>query len=149
MTSWILANRSRTWGRWAPLLCLLASIGCGGQSYPGPQRAAVTGKVTFDGQPLGNGNITFMPTDSKGQVAGGGIVKGEFQLSEELGPMLGDQTIRFHWNKPTGKKVKDADSGQESDETEEGLPAKYHVQSKEKVTIKAGKNVLNFDLTSK
>ena len=40
-------------------LCFVS--GCGGPSYEGAERGAVTGNVTMDGKPLAYGNILFMP----------------------------------------------------------------------------------------
>ncbi len=138
--------RSRIW-----VLYLLLSVvgGCGGQAYPGPPRAAVCGKVTFDGTPIGFGSISFLPKDGKGPVSGGTITDGMFSIAEEFGPTIGEQTVRFQWRKPTGKKQVDLDSGEEVDETEEGLPEKYHSKSTETVTIKPGPNDCIFALTSK
>lgn len=48
--------------------CLAAGllIGCGGPSGP-PETVQVFGKVTYAGQPLEKGTITFQPVESEGQ----------------------------------------------------------------------------------
>lgn len=134
---------------WVLFLLLSVSGGCGGQAYPGPPRAAVSGKVTFDGAPIGIGSITFLPKAGNGPVSGGTITDGAFNLTEEFGPTIGEQTVQFQWRKPTGKKQVSVDGGQEFEETVEGLPEKYHSKSTETVTIKSGSNECNFSLTSK
>ena len=108
------------------VLVLLLSVGggCGGQAYPGPPRAAVSGKVTFDGAPIGIGSITFLPKSGNGPVSGGPINDGAFNLTEEFGPTIGEQTVQFQWRKSTGKKKVSVDGGDEFDETVEGLPEK-------------------------
>jgi hypothetical protein len=53
------------------LACLLA-LGCGGKG------STVTGTVTFNGQPLEKGYITFNPTEGKGAPVGAEIVKGKY-----------------------------------------------------------------------
>lgn len=53
------------------LACFLA-LGCGGKG------STVTGTVTFNGQPLEKGYITFTPTEGKGAPVGGEIVKGKY-----------------------------------------------------------------------
>ena len=131
-------------------LLFVSISGCGGGSPPGPERATVKGKVTLDGQPVNGGSITFLPADTtKGRVSGGQIQNGEYSFTGDLGPTLGEQTVKINWQKPTGKKAKDMDTGNELDETAEVIPNKYHVQSQEKRTIKAGENSFDFDLKSK
>lgn len=49
----------------AMTVMMLAS-GCGESAPAGPQRYRLTGKVTFDGQPLKFGTITFEPDAAKG-----------------------------------------------------------------------------------
>lgn len=131
----------------ATALLLLLSIGAGcGGAPSGPERATTKGTVKFDDQPISGGTITFQ----RGQGStGGGIQNGEFNFTGENGVPLGEYTVRFNWMKPTGKKILEPDSGTEVDETLEAIPAKYNTQSTERVTIKAGENVLKFDLKSK
>ncbi len=128
------------------LLLLMIGSGCGGGAPAGPERATVKGKVLLDDQPVNGGTITFQGGKT---ATGGGVQNGEFKLTGENGVPLGEYTVRFNWMKPTGKKILEPDSGQQTDETAEAIPAKYNLQSTEKVTIKAGENALNFDLKSK
>src|SRR5262249_59581472 len=60
-------------------LVLLLIAGCGGNS------AHVTGEVTYDGQPVGDGWISLLPADGKGPSAGGPIEKGRYSV-ENLVP---------------------------------------------------------------
>ena len=71
----------RTFRRWkssaglrtlAGLVILAA--GCGGGA------ASVSGEVTFNGEPVGDGFITFLPADGKGPSAAGPIEGGHFAL---------------------------------------------------------------------
>ena len=140
---------SQTVGRAWPLILILASLGCRGQAYPGPPRGAVHGKVILDGETIGHGSITFLPAAPGGTVSGGSIVQGEYQFTEEFGPTLGEQTVQFYWQKPTGQKITDPESGEQVDETSEGMPEKYQKLSQEKVTVKSGQNEFNFELKSK
>ena len=54
---------------------LLLTAGCGAA-------CSVTGTVTFDGQPVANGDITFLPADGKGPVAAAHISSGAFTVAE-------------------------------------------------------------------
>ena len=47
--------------------------------------ATVTGEVTYEGQAVGDGTITFLPADGKGQPASGKIVNGQYTV-ENLTP---------------------------------------------------------------
>ena len=53
----------------------LAAAGCGGG-------AAVSGNVTYDGQPVENGAITFVSADGKGPTAGAQISEGFYRVKE-------------------------------------------------------------------
>src|SRR5690242_20151480 len=56
----------------AVLVCVAA--GCGGGA------ASVSGAVTFNGEPVGEGFITFLPADGKGPSAAGPIESGHFAV---------------------------------------------------------------------
>lgn len=43
--------------------------------------ATATGSVTYEGQPVGDGYITFTPADGKGQDAGGRIANGRYAVA--------------------------------------------------------------------
>src|SRR5205807_395611 len=53
----------------------LAVAGCNA-----PTTASVTGTVTYAGQPVGDGAITFLPADGKGPAAGGKITAGRYAV---------------------------------------------------------------------
>jgi hypothetical protein len=55
-------------------LCLLGIVGCGGGL------ASVSGEVTYNGEPAGNGYVTFSPADGKGATAGGPIEAGHYTV---------------------------------------------------------------------
>ena len=55
----------------------------------GASTATVSGEVTYDGQPVGDGYITFTPADGNGRDAGGEIKDGRYQVTElPPGPKL-------------------------------------------------------------
>jgi hypothetical protein len=65
--------------RLGPVALLVAlSSGCGGATR-------VTGEVTYDGQSVGDGRISFLPADGKGPPVGGSIVGGRYTI-ENIAP---------------------------------------------------------------
>lgn len=52
-----------------------ALTGCGGAV------ATVSGSVSYDGEPVGDGYITFTPADGKGQDGGGPIANGTYSVT--------------------------------------------------------------------
>ncbi|QDT93183.1 carboxypeptidase-like regulatory domain-containing protein [Gimesia algae] len=55
--------------------------GCGGTEEKLPQRTAVSGIVTFDGEPVEGASITFRPVEESGQTANGRTNdEGQFQM---------------------------------------------------------------------
>ena len=86
---WLIVHRRRLndWrgkspmqrGTWIILsamgLALLVSTGCGPST-------AISGAVTYEGQPVQQGWITFLPADGKGPVAGAAIAEGKYQVDQ-------------------------------------------------------------------
>jgi len=133
----------------AVALLLLAVVGCGAKEYSGEKRFALSGKVTVDGQPMEHGLISFLPQVETGKVAGGPITNGAYSIAEPMGPTAGKYRVEVHWNKPTGRRVKDAYGEEIMDGTEEGLPDKYHKQSELIAEVSTKQTTFDFDLKTK
>jgi hypothetical protein len=103
----------------AVLLGTAALAGCSPNA-----RSVVEGTVTYGGQPIPLGTITFLPEGGKGIKCGGRIENGHYQVEPRFGPMAGPHRVEIRWAKPTGKKYKNA-FREEFDVTQEGLPDKY------------------------
>jgi hypothetical protein len=108
--------------------------GCGGPKYSGDKRYPLAGEVTFEGQPVDLGSISFIPT-GKGHASGGVITAGKYDVPEEKGPTAGTYRVEIHWLKLTGRKLRDADTGEMYDERREALPAKHHTNSELTVEV--------------
>jgi hypothetical protein len=67
-------NRERLFAAAVVLAAGLLS-GCGSPT------ATVSGEVTYEGQVVGDGYITFTPTDGKGKDAGGPITNGSYKVT--------------------------------------------------------------------
>ena len=141
--------------RWAVGLVIAASAGllllggCEGGGYPGSQRAAVSGKVTFDGAAVENGILNLIPERDgtrDARKASTQIQNGAYSIPEDKGPNLGKHKVEIYWYKPTGDT---SDTGEdEGQSTVQVIPDKYNTQTTLEVAIVAGKNECNFDLTS-
>jgi hypothetical protein len=130
--------------RWIVLAALLlAAPGVLGCSSEG--RVGVGGRVTYAGEPLPLGSITFIPTSEKGIRGGGLIVNGAYTVEPTFGLLPGPHRVEIRWAKATGKKYKN-EFGEEIDVRQEGLPAKYHANSTLTADIKSRGNEIDFHL---
>jgi hypothetical protein len=88
--------RYRTWTTVALVTAAIGlQSGCSSSSL-----ATVSGQVTYDGQPVADGFITFTPADGKGAEAGGQIVNGKYELTRvQPGPkvvkVIGVKKVNF------------------------------------------------------
>src|SRR5262245_46131120 len=86
------------------LLILGAATGC----QNGPRRAAVSGMVLVDKQPLTEGAISFVPTDgTEGPETGGEIKDGRYSLSINQGAIVGKNKVVIRGFRNTGRKIPD------------------------------------------
>jgi hypothetical protein len=134
------------------LLCALAFSGCGGGGDDLlSKRGSVQGIVTFDGEPVEEGQILFTPTGKEGSVAGSAITDGEYSIPREQGPVAGPHSVAITASRKTGKQIKamqPAPPGTMIDVKEEYIPAKYNYTTTLSAEIKAGENPdLDFNLT--
>lgn len=111
-----------------PILAMLACVGCG--SGDQIRRAIIKGEVTYDGQPIANGQIGFYPTgDTPGGVASAPIVAGKYVVENKGGVPLGKHRVEVEgYRAPMGPY--DPDAGRE-----QFIPAKYNRNSELTVEI--------------
>ena len=128
------------------LTCLL--IGCGGGDS---RRAAIEGKINIDQVALENGEISFSPTDgNNGPTAGGSIKNGFYSIDAAKGPATGWNLVAISGARSTGKRISDPMMpGRTVDEVVSVVPEQYNSRSTLKRELKAGNNVVDFDLSSK
>jgi hypothetical protein len=128
-------------------LCAVLA-GCGSSTYKGDKRYPLAGEVTFEGQPVDLGSISFIPVEGKGRASGGTITDGKYDVPEEQGANAGTYRVEIRWLKRTGKKLKDVESGEMYDERREALPAKLHTNSELTVEVPLPENRHDFNLKS-
>ena len=87
----------------------------------------------------------------KGEKARAVIEKGRYKLDAAHGPVIGINKVEIRSDRKTGKMVPlpGGRPGEETDEVVESLPARYHTDSKNHVTVKPGENHEPFRVLSK
>lgn len=134
--------------RWIVSVCALAAFGpgCGGSGDTLP-RQAVTGMVTYDGQPLKEGRINFTPSDpnAKDPVFGGAPIKdGKYTIDKEVGLVPGKYNVAISGS---SSEIDKGDSpGSAKGLPKELLPDKYNTKSTLTAEIKSGGNTVNYTL---
>lgn len=137
----------------ALVFCSLTVCGCFGGSAENIERAAISGTVTYDGKPLPEGSIQFVPdTDSSGKPLRGKAVQaiisdGVYRLEADRGATVGMNQVLINASKKTGK-FQESD-GQKTEILKQYLPAKYNTSSTLKYEVKSGENTADFALESK
>ena len=58
------------------VLAVAAATGCGGGN------GSLSGRVTYEGEPVASGAVTITPADGKGSLSGGEITNGQFTVNE-------------------------------------------------------------------
>jgi hypothetical protein len=129
-------------GTWS--LGLLLAVGCSS----GPVKGDVKGKVTFKGNPVKEGKVTFLNPaglgDSEADISGdgtyevrGGVVVGEYIVEIKPLVVIVDTDPGKSPPAPVEKKAPD-------------IPGKYRQQGStpfKNVAVKGGKNEINFEMT--
>jgi hypothetical protein len=125
----------------AVCLALAVTAGCS----PDSGKAAVTGTVTLDGQPLKSGLIRFIPADGRTPTAEATITDGEFTAQVPLG----EKRVSISAPKLVGKrKAYETPDSPTVDIVEELLPARYNVTSELTLRVTGGRQKADFMLES-
>jgi hypothetical protein len=120
----------------------LAALGCG--SDGGQARYQISGKVTFQGQPVEKGEITFA-NDAAGQVNSSPLGSGG-SYSMEL--PAGDYRVYIAPPLVEGKGTPDSPPDMLPDSSVKNIPKKFWVQETSglKATVDKDKREFDFDL---
>jgi hypothetical protein len=105
----------------------------------GDGKATVSGRVTFNGEPVGRGAITLIPTDGKGQTVGGQVEGGSYLIR---GVLPGEKTVQIIAIYPLGQKK--GDEGETIELMGDLLPASWGSDSKEKLTVTSPSTAKDF-----
>lgn len=124
--------------RYCFLICLPFCLGCGGDG-----KLTISGKVTFDGKPIENGEITFNAVDGTTPTASIAITNGVYKLDM----MPGNKKVIVTGTKIVGQHpaYKGDPKSPMINDTEQYIPAAYNDQSTLTREIKVS-GEQNFDL---
>jgi hypothetical protein len=141
MNDWLQLAARRP--RWSLLLMAVFLTGCGASD--GVDRASVSGKVTFDGQPVQEGSIVFTPTaGTTGPMCFVAIANGSYSIAAgDRGPVVGKHKVAIEAYRDAGT-VDDGGAPLK----DQIVPAKYNKETTLVVEVTQGSNTHDFDLLS-
>ncbi len=139
MRQWKRQIVERTIIDWGFVFVLAAALG---GCDRGPAQGDVIGEVTLDDQPLADGVIHFTPTDGNAPTKSTFISGGTFRQQVPVGK----QRIQI-----SSVQVAPPRPGQAADSLQgrEVVPERYNTRTELETEVKAGKNPLKLELTTK
>ncbi|MCA9240545.1 MAG: hypothetical protein KDA37_10110 [Planctomycetales bacterium] len=129
----------------APCLLLVASLGCGRSG--GLEKVIVEGAVSYNGEPVQNGEILFYPTGgAKGPVSGAPVVNGRYRAVAKGGVPVGMQVVKIEaYDTKSSGGGGDMTSGGRVGARVNYLPDKYHRASRLTVEITSESKTITRD----
>ncbi|WP_425613418.1 hypothetical protein NA78x_003250 [Anatilimnocola sp. NA78] len=118
-------------------LSILSLAGCGGSSA-----VKVAGNVTFQDKPIENGEIIFVPADSKVPAVAGKIEQGKYVC--EVPP--GASQVKVTAYREVPGKFDTSNPGQKNPLIEMYIPEKYNSKSELSAEVDPSKPTLDFKL---
>lgn len=138
------------------LVCIVLVAALAGCNKGGLTKVIISGDVTYNGQPVTNGEILFYPTgDTQGPVSGAPIKDGHYEASGKGGVPVGTHRVVIHgYRAPKNNSKTGAQSmaamGEEGGTREQYLPAKFNEKSALEMKVEASKSrdTKDFQLTN-
>lgn len=123
-------------------VCLLTGFSsCSGQT--GPQKYAVSGKVSLDGEPVSSGEILFRPEEGRGNRDAGRIIDGTYEIES----LPGKKIVEITAYRASKTKFDESNPGERTPVQEQYIPKMYNQKSELKYDItKSGSKTKDFDL---
>lgn len=117
---------------------LLIVAGCSVRGYEGPQRAAVSGNVSFEGKPIEKGTIHLKPAGNGAAVISTApITNGRYSISEERGPTFGSYHVSIFGFEAIESPNADEQDADSSDKSRQYIPTKFNKESSLSIEIDA------------
>ncbi|MEQ8847285.1 hypothetical protein [Botrimarina sp.] len=134
---------------------LAASVaGCG---EGGPPRSPVSGRVTFNGEPIDEGRISLLPIADTGDgTVTAPITGGEYALRGDNAPAVGEYRVEIEGFRKTGRTVRNLASPDRNkaapptvDEVTPFVPPQFNLQSTLSIRVTAEPTQKDFDLVAR
>ena len=122
--------------------CSLMLAGCGGPAEP--TRTSIAGKVTYNGTPIADGEVAFVPEKTSNSAPGAGIIKGgAYSLKGNGGLMAGKYKVEFRAFTPS--KTSEAEGSPArpigSNPRDQILKDKFNLNSTEQIEVNNAKPI--------
>lgn len=136
--------------RWLSVSALILALGwAAGCGDSGPKRYGVSGTVTYKGEPIKNGLISFIPQGSQASAGGASIINGKYEVPAKPGLPPGQYAVSINVPTGAGKAAPGAEEapgagGEKA--TRETLPAKYNSKTELKADVQPSKTMFDFEL---
>ncbi len=122
-------------------LILLPGLGCQGQS-DAPERAVVSGNVTWKGEPIPSGTLRLLPTaETLAPPTGAEILNGKYTITNKGGAAVGTYRVEITAERVIG----DVPPGEDYPPMEQYLPEQYNTQSTLTFTVPSGTKKIQQD----
>ncbi len=126
-------------------LCSISLLGCGNRSKK--ETAAVSGTVTYEGNPVAEGIVQFVPTGEGYLVEGQLDSEGAYRLiSQDGGVPLGEYRVQVL---PPTVRIPDSENGPggEGFKKVDNIPNKYRSSETSGLQLKVEKGSQTFDIS--
>jgi len=127
------------------LIVLPLAVGCFGGD---PTIGAVSGTVTLDGKPVPEAQVYFKPVSGGRSSFSMTDAEGNYELrytAREMGALIGDHHVRLS---SFQEAMRDDDGSMQSPGRKELFPPDYSSEPGQTVTVTAGQNTIDFDISS-
>ena len=128
------------------------TLGLSGCGEPAGEPCSVRGSVSLNGTPIEQGTIVFEPQGQGGARGGAAISSGEYEVVLDRGMWAGPFLVRISGFRETGKteaafETLEGETPESVAEVEEIVPNEFNSDSTLQVSLEAGENVEDFQLT--
>ena len=125
------------------LVVVWTLCGCGAS---GPEKVDIAGTLTYQGKPVNDGAVMFLPAEgSSVPIHPVQVVGGKFEASGENGLIVGKYRVQFHSYEKVFGGDNEGDSVPGMELNKELLPEKYHQRSTEVFEAKSGSDPVTLD----
>jgi hypothetical protein len=97
----------------------------------------VSGTVTYKGEPLDAGSVTFLYTDQPGPAGGAVITNGRFDVPADRGLLPGNYRVQISSPRGKGERTPEQVAAGASVPAKERIPPSYNTDSKLTIEVTA------------